>query len=90
MANFSLTPFALLSARCLKNCILKGKNGGGGEGGGYWGLTLYQQLWSYHGENKVGNYSVFGDRISGTELISTVKRPQRGINSNIERQLASF
>ena len=22
---------------------------------GCWGLTQYQQLWSYHGENKFGN-----------------------------------
>ena len=22
---------------------------------GYWGLTPYQQLWSYHGDSKVGN-----------------------------------
>ena len=26
-----------------------------------WGLTLYQQLWSYYGGSKFGTYSVFDD-----------------------------
>ena len=30
---------------------------------GCWGLTLYQQLWSYHGGSKFGNSLVFDDRI---------------------------
>ena len=29
-----------------------------------WGLTLYHQQWSFHGENKVGNlFSHFDDQI---------------------------